>query len=210
MLAAEKCPQRRLVVMVDRLIPGIARFAQEVMPHHAERFAELASGQSPHTLFITCADSRIDPSLITQTDPGELFVIRNAGNIVPALDADGSSGDGTAASIEFAVAVLAVQHIVVCGHSGCGAMAGLIDPASLDTLPSVARWVAQSGADPEGHDMDSLIRQNVLQQLEDVAAYPAVRKALDQGAVSLHGWVYDIGTGVVEGHDGTSFTPLAG
>jgi len=152
--------------MADQLMSGLARFTNEVLPSKAELLAGLVHGQSPHTLFIACADSRVDPSLIVQANPGDLFVVRNAGNIVPALDSDGSSEDGTAASIEYAVAVLGVQHIVVCGHSGCGAMAGLMEPESL---------------------------------------YPAVRDALDQGSVTLHGWVYDIATGVVRQHDGDEF-----
>jgi len=178
------------------------------MPAKAELFATLATGQSPHTLFITCADSRVDPSLMVQADPGDLFVVRNAGNIVPALDADGSSADGTAASIEYAVAVLGVEHIVVCGHSGCGAMAGLIDPDSLSTLPSVARWVAKSGADPTGIEVDALIENNVLVQLDDLAKYPSVHRALDADAVTIHGWVYDIGTGGVRTYDGNEFVDL--
>ena len=191
--------------MADQLMSGLARFTNEVLPSKAELLAGLVHGQSPHTLFIACADSRVDPSLIVQANPGDLFVVRNAGNIVPALDSDGSSEDGTAASIEYAVAVLGVQHIVVCGHSGCGAMAGLMEPESLGALPSVARWVAKSGADTSGSNIDSLIEDNVLVQLADLATYPAVRDALDQGSVTLHGWVYDIATGVVRQHDGDEF-----
>lgn len=194
--------------MADQLTSGLLCFTNEVLPSKAELFAGLANGQSPHTLFITCADSRVDPSLIVQAEPGEIFVVRNAGNIVPALDSDGSSEDGTAASIEYAVAVLGVQHIVVCGHSGCGAMAGLMAPESLDALPSVARWVVKSGADATGTDIDSLIEDNVVVQLADLATYPSVRDALATGSVTLHGWVYDIASGVVRQHDGDQFVPL--
>ncbi len=196
--------------MVDQLIAGLTQFTNDVLPTKTERFAELATGQSPHTLVIACADSRVDPSLLLQAEPGELFVVRNAGNIVPALDADGSSEDGTAASIEYAVAVLGVPHIVVLGHSGCGAMAGLADPASLEPLPSVARWVAKSGADPSGVDLDDLIERNVLAQLAHLATYPAVNAALDNEAISLHGWVYDIGSGAVRAHNGEAFTNILG
>ncbi len=129
---------------------------------------------------------------------------------MPALDADGSSEDGTAASIEYAVAVLGVPHVVVLGHSGCGAMAGLADPASLEPLPSVARWVAKSGADPSGVDLDDLIERNVLAQLAHLATYPAVNAALDNEAISLHGWVYDIGSGAVRAHNGEAFTNILG
>lgn len=178
------------------------------MSSKAELFAGLATGQSPHTLFIACADSRVDPSLLTQTDPGELFVVRNAGNIVPELDADGSSADGTTASIEYAVAVLGVPHIVVCGHSGCGAMAGLADSDSLASLPSVARWVEHSGANPDGVDVDTLIQNNVIAQLETLGTYPSVRDARERNAIALHGWVYDIASGTVAAYDGDSFVDV--
>lgn len=195
--------------MVDRLLDGVATFGAKVVPERAELFAELAGGQSPDTLFITCADSRIDPSLLTQTGPGDLFVVRNAGNIVPQLDADGTSADGTAGSIDYAVAALGVAHIVVCGHSSCGAMKGLADPASLETLPSVARWLEHSeGLRAAGTaDLDDLIERNVLLQLDHLATYPTVRAALDAGSIELHAWVYDIGTGVVRVHDGERFVP---
>ncbi len=197
--------------MVEKLVEGIQTFQQTVVPAKSERFAQLATGQAPATLFITCADSRIDPSLITQTEPGDLFVIRNAGNIAPAPDPDGSSADGTAASIEFAAAALKVQHIVVCGHSSCGAMAGLADLASVAALPSVARWLEHSHglvADGVPESLDALIEQNVLLQLENLARYPSVKALLDAGAVTLHGWVYDIGSGDVRAFDGEGFVSV--
>ena len=193
--------------MVGTLIDGIAKFEAEVVPEHAELFVELAKGQSPDTLIVTCADSRIDPTLITQTKPGDLFVIRNAGNIVPQLDADGTSADGTAGSIDYAVAALGVSHIVVMGHASCGAMAGLADLASLEALPSVARWLEHSEALIAGgiDDLDDLIERNVLLQLEHLATYPTVKAALASGTVELHGWVYDIGSGQVRVFDGEQF-----
>lgn len=204
-----RCDGAEREEMVVRLLEGVATFGAKVVPERAELFAELAGGQSPDTLLITCADSRIDPSLITQTEPGDLFVIRNAGNIVPRLDADGTSADGTAGSIEFAVAALRVEHIVVCGHSSCGAMVGLADPASLETLPSVARWLEHSEVlcSEDTSDLDDLIERNVLLQLEHLATYPAVRDALNAGTVELHAWVYDIGSGVVRVHNGERFVP---
>jgi carbonic anhydrase len=148
-------------------------------------------------LFITCADSRIDPWLITQSKPGEIFVIRNAGNIAPILDDDETSADGTAASIDYAVAVLGVAHIVVCGHSSCGAMKGLADPDSLETLPSVARWLEHSHALRAGgvDDLGELIERNVTLQLEHLASYPTVEAS---DGIQLHGWVYDIGSGAIK------------
>lgn len=197
--------------VVDKLVEGIQAFQETVVPEKSALFAQLATGQAPPTLFITCADSRIDPSLITQTEPGDLFVIRNAGNIAPAPEADGSSADGTAASIEYAAAALKVQHIVVCGHSSCGAMAGLADLPSVEALPSVARWLEHSHslvADGAPESLDALIEQNVLLQLENLAMYPSVKALLDEGAVTLHGWVYDIGSGDVRAFNGDAFVSL--
>jgi len=198
--------------VVAALIEGIAKFAADTVPRKQDLFTELAGGQSPETLFITCADSRIDPSLITQTDPGEIFVVRNAGNIVPRLEADGSSPDGNAGSIEYAISALNVQHVVVCGHSGCGAMGGLQDLDSIvDALPSVRRWLEHSESlldTPAAADLNALIEANVLLQLEHLKTYPGVQAKLDAGEISLHGWVYDIGSGDVRAHDGDSFTSV--
>ncbi len=179
------------------------------MPTKAELFGALANGQSPPTLFITCADSRIDPSLLTQTDPGDMFVVRNAGNIVPALDDDQTSNDGTAASIEYAVAALGVAHIVVCGHSCCGAMTAVAQPELVDSLPSVARWLDRSGVVANGESLPELLEQNVLVQLDRLRTYPSVKAALDAGSIELHGWVYDIGSGQVRAYDGSTFAVLS-
>ncbi|MFT7519971.1 MAG: carbonic anhydrase, partial [Kiritimatiellia bacterium] len=119
---------------IHSLFDGNNRFRAHVLPQMADHFMSLADGQSPHTLFVACSDSRVDPSLITQTQPGELFVIRNAGNLVPVYGQD----DGSAAAVEYAVQALKVRRIVVCGHHGCGAMGGLLQPKSLSALPTVA------------------------------------------------------------------------
>ncbi len=197
--------------MVAELINGLRTFVAEVMPAKQDLFAKLATGQSPATLFITCADSRIDPSLITQTDPGSIFVVRNAGNIVPKL-ADGSSPDGNAASIEYAITALNVSHVVICGHSSCGAMGGLQDLDGIaDALPSVRRWLEHSEQlldTPAASDLDSLIEANVLLQFEHLREYPGVQAKLDAGEITLHAWVYDIGSGDVRAHDGSAFTSL--
>jgi len=197
--------------VVADLINGIQRFSSEVVPSKQALFDELATGQSPATLVITCADSRIDPSLITQTDPGDIFVVRNAGNIVPPLDNSGSSADGNAASIEYAITALNVSHVVVVGHSSCGAMGGLQNLDGLDALPSVRRWLENSEAlldTPAGEDLDSLIEANVLLQLEHLKQYPGVSEKIDAGELTLHAWVYDIGSGDVRAYDGSSFTSL--
>lgn len=198
--------------MITALIEGLKSFKANVVPAKQELFDELATGQSPATLFITCADSRIDPSLITQTNPGDIFVVRNAGNIIPPLEASGSSADGNAASIEYALNALNVSDVVVCGHSNCGAMGGLqkLD-AVAESLPSVRRWLENSESLLETEaagDLDDLIEANVLLQLEHLKTYPGVQAKLDAGELTLHGWVYDIGSGDVRTHDGSSFQSI--
>ncbi|WP_053692252.1 carbonic anhydrase [Streptomyces sp. WM6372] len=195
------------------LSEGLAHFQQDVFPAKAELFAHLATTHRPQTLFIGCSDARVVPELITQREPGELFVIRTAGNLVPAhaevVDGgDGDAGgDGVAASIEYAVAVLGVSDIVVCGHSACGAMTALAAGQDLAELPAVARWLryaapagapVDASADAPPRELGALIRTNVAAQLANLATHPAVARALAAGTVTLHGWVYDIPTGTVE------------
>ncbi|GAA0272711.1 carbonic anhydrase CynT [Streptomyces polychromogenes] len=184
---------------VQDLTEGVARFQRDVFPAKAELFAHLATHHTPHTLFISCSDARVVPELITGTEPGDLFVIRTAGNLVPAYT---PGADGVAASIEYAVAVLAVRDVVVCGHSGCGAMTALAQRQDLSAAPAVADWlrladasVARTAADG---DVPALVRQNVLAQLANLATHPSVARALAEGGTALHGWVYDIPTGRVE------------
>ncbi|MDT0467239.1 carbonic anhydrase [Streptomyces gibsoniae] len=181
------------------LTDGVARFQRDVFPAKAELFAHLATHHTPHTLFISCSDARVVPELITGTEPGELFVIRTAGNLVPAHT---PGADGVAASIEYAVAALGVKDIVVCGHSACGAMTALAEGHDLSSAPTVAAWlrladasVARTTADG---DVPALVRQNVLAQLANLATHPSVARALAEGKVALHGWIYDIPTGRVE------------
>lgn len=189
---------------MDHVISGVAKFQKDVYPAKKATFDKLASGQSPEVLFITCADSRIDPNLITQTEPGDLFVCRNAGNVVPPHAND---GEGNGASIEFAVAALGVSHIVVCGHSDCGAMKGAINPEGLDAVPQVQQWLGHCRCATEavkakhGKVDKSLLKEvtqeNVIQQLQNLRTHPAVAAKLASGDVKLHGWVYDIGSGDV-------------
>jgi carbonic anhydrase len=179
----------------------------------------LAKGQNPETLFITCSDSRIDPTLLTRANPGDLFILRNAGNIIPA---HGAGTGGEAATIEFAVAALGVKHIIVCGHSHCGAMKGLLQPEQVASLPAVSSWLSHAEStrrivrENYGHlDGDRLltatVEENVLVQLENVRTLPAVASRLVQGDLHLHGWVYKIETGEVFAYDLASgqFVPLA-
>ncbi|MEU1376099.1 carbonic anhydrase [Streptomyces triculaminicus] len=187
------------------LTDGVARFQRDVHPAKAELFARLATTHRPTTLFIGCSDARVVPELITQSEPGELFVVRTAGNLVPAY---APGPDGIAASIEYAVAVLGVTDIVVCGHSACGAMTALAESHDLSTAPAIAGWlrfadasVARTAA--EAPDVAALVRENVRAQLANLATHPSVARALAAGTVTLRGWVYDIASGAVEELDPT-------
>ncbi|MEV7189929.1 carbonic anhydrase [Kitasatospora sp. NPDC093102] len=180
------------------LTEGVARFQRDVFPAKAELFAHLATNHTPDTLFISCSDARVVPELITGTEPGDLFVIRTAGNLVPAHT---PGADGVAASIEYAVAALGVKDIVVCGHSACGAMTALAEGHDLSRAPAVADWLRHADASvarTAAGDVPALVRQNVLAQLANLATHPSVAKALAEGRTALHGWVYDIPTGRVE------------
>lgn len=182
---------------------GLKKFHTERFLQLRERFQKLSSGQQPPTLFITCSDSRIDPGLLTHSQPGELFVIRNAGNLVPPHSA---SPSGESATIEYAVAVLKVQDVVVCGHSDCGAMKALMaGEEALRELPQVNRWLALAentkavvqATGPHEDPVRRAIEQNVLQQLDNLMTHPSVASAVHTGTLRLHGWVYDIPTGHV-------------
>ena len=192
---------------MSQLLDGVVQFQREVFPEQQASFARLSQGQSPHTLFIACADSRVVPELITQTEPGELFVCRNIGNIVPAY---GEMLGGVSAVVEYAVVALQVDHIVICGHSGCGAMKALAEPQDvLRDMPTVASWLRNAAAahgvvrtlHPHLHGEDAvaaLVKQNVLTQLGHLRTHPAVAARLAGGGLTLHGWVYDIASGQVE------------
>ncbi|AMV17179.1 carbonic anhydrase [Planctomyces sp. SH-PL14] len=203
---------------IPKLLAGVRQFQGQVFASQRDLFQKLAEGQSPDTLFITCSDSRIDPNLITQTDPGDLFVLRNAGNIIPAYT---PHGGGEIATIEFAVTGLNVTHIIVCGHSHCGAMKGLLDPASLEEMPSVAEFLRHSDATrrilqakykkgSKAGRLEIAVQENVLTQLENLQTHPAVAAGIAMGTLTLHAWVYEFETGSVYGYDSTAaqFVPL--
>ncbi|MGB8941838.1 MAG: carbonic anhydrase [Streptomyces sp.] len=185
------------------LTEGVARFRRDVFPAKADLFTRLAGTHRPTTLFISCSDARVVPELLTQSEPGELFVIRTAGNLVPAYT---PGADGVAASIEYAVAVLGVSDVVVCGHSACGAMTALAEQHDLSGLPAVADWLrhadasrARATGDAAGPELTGdLVRENVRAQLANLATHPSVARALLRDTLTLHGWVYDIPTGTVE------------
>ena len=190
---------------VDNILRGLKRFQKKVFPKHRELFHKLALQQRPTALFITCADSRIDPCLLTQTKPGELFLCRVIGNIVPRYP---ESIGGVSATIEYAVAVLGVPDVIVCGHTDCGVMKGVLNPEALKPLANVSAWlehakpareaIAESrGNLSEPEFLLALTERNVIEQLRNLQTHPAIAARLEQGNIKLYGWVYDIGRGVV-------------
>lgn len=191
---------------VQKLVDGVRRFQKEPFRQNQILFESLVNGQSPLALFITCSDSRVDPNRLTQTNPGELFIQRTAGNIVPPYDA---MHGGEAATIEYAITELKVLDIIICGHSHCGAMKGLLNPAALERMPAVKSYLQYSDpareileenysdvTDPELR-LNLAVQENVLAQLDNLATHPAVAAACDQGKLKLHGWVYKFETGEV-------------
>lgn len=204
---------------MQKLLHGLHNFQGQVFGDKQELFERLAEGQEPEALFITCSDSRVDPNLLMQADPGELFVLRNAGNIVPPY---GVMREAEAATIEYAVKALGVGDIIVCGHSQCGAMKGLLYPESLSELPAVkeflrhaeetAETVRKQGSDLSPNDQHKLaIQENVLVQLDHLQTHPSVKNAVDDGTVKLHGWVYEFETGTVMAYSPSekTFLPLS-
>lgn len=194
---------------MQKLIRGIHDFQRNVFRPQREFFEQLARGQAPEVLFITCSDSRINPNLITQTQPGELFIVRNAGNLVPPHTHDPS---GEAATIEYAVEVLGVTDVIVCGHSECGAMHALVHPEKLAELPAVASWLTYAESTRRilrknyGHLsgenlVTAAVEENVLVQIENLRTHPSVAAALAGGRLRLHGWVYSIAAGEIFAFD---------
>ncbi|MFE4337116.1 carbonic anhydrase [Streptomyces sp. NPDC056831] len=195
------------------LTEGPARFRRDVFPAKARLFARLATTHRPKTLFIGCSDARVVPELITQSEPGELFVVRTAGNLVPAY---ASGPDGVAASIEYAVAVLGVNDIVVCGHSACGAMTALAEEHDLSATPVIAGWLrhadaatARAAAEPGTPEVATLVRANVLAQLQNLATHPSVARAVANRTLTLRGWIFDIATGAIETIDAAAAAAAA-
>jgi carbonic anhydrase len=205
---------------MDKILDGVAHFQQTIYPKHRELFDRLALAQRPEALFITCADSRIDPCLLTQTDPGELFICRVVGNIVPPYP---SLVGGVAATIEYAAGVLGVSDIIICGHTDCGVMKGVVHPEPLRSLSSISQWLNYahpalrivSGQQPELTGpafMTALGERNVVEQLRNLRTHPAVKARLEAGDIKLHGWFYNIGDGRVTVYDaaGDRFVPFRG
>lgn len=203
---------------MQKLVKGIHSFQRGYFATNRALFERLATeGQHPETLFITCSDARVVPNLITGAGPGELFIVRNIGNVVPGLDLPG----GTAAAIEFATEVLNVDDIIVCGHTQCGAINAILNPETMEALPTVKRWLGEtskvrdivesrySDRSPEQKAVVA-VEENVLLQLEHVREYPCVSRRLEAGTLQLSGWVFDIAKGIVHAYDPVEmeFVPL--
>ncbi|MBI5083976.1 MAG: carbonic anhydrase [Acidobacteria bacterium] len=194
---------------MDKLARGVVYFEDEVFPAERKAYAALASGQAPHSLVVTCSDSRIELTRMTQTIPGELFVCRNAGNIIPPF---GPHSGGVSATVEYAVSVLGVQNVIVCGHSDCGAMKGLLDPERTASLPAVSAWLqnaeraravvtATGPHASEAAELRLLTEQNVIAQLDNLRTHASVAAKLATGQLRLHGWMFDIGRGQMSAYD---------
>jgi carbonic anhydrase len=203
---------------MDRLIEGHKRFLKEVFPKRRDQYKLLADRQAPEWLFITCSDSRVLPELILGTGPGDLFITRNAGNVVPLTTHD---VDGVTATIEYAIEVLRVKSAILCGHSDCGALKAALDKPRLEQLPKAHRWLRHvdaafdhkqplNPADGDQAELAALIRGNVVAQLANLRGQPSVVRALAEGRLTVHGWYYDILSGRIEQYDEAlaRFVPL--
>ncbi|ERP90608.1 hypothetical protein Q666_12825 [Marinobacter sp. ES-1] len=204
---------------MDHIVRGVLNFRKNVYPEHKDLFGALADSQNPDVLFFTCSDSRIDPNMVTGSNPGDLFICRNAGNVIPPHS---NETGGMTASIEYAVAVLGVRHIIVCGHTDCGAIKGALDIPALKGLPHVKEWLGHCRSAMEivrerhGIDGDApldpkylneAIEENVLQQVQHLRTHPVVAAKLATGKIEIHGWVYDIKSGNIRccGRDSIEF-----
>jgi carbonic anhydrase len=193
---------------MQKLADGIHEFQNTYFAKHKELFQRLVTdGQRPETLFITCSDSRLDPNRLTNASPGDLFIVRNIGNVVPK-----ALPGGTAAAIEYAVCFLEVEQIVICGHTHCGAIQAVLEPSRMDQLPYVKRWLAETtrvrgiveeryGHLSDAARMTAAVEENVLVQIENVRSFPFVAERLAAGKLHLSAWVYKIETGEVFGYD---------
>ncbi|MDJ0648219.1 MAG: carbonic anhydrase, partial [Xenococcaceae cyanobacterium MO_188.B19] len=202
---------------MKKLIRGLDEFRKTYVPTHQQLLEQLSHGQKPRVLFITCSDSRVAPNLITNTDVGELFVIRNAGNIIPPF---GAANGGEGGTIEYAITALGIEQVIICGHSHCGAMKGLLKLNKLQKdMPLVYDWlkhaestrrlVLENYPHQSGEELiETLVAENVLIQIENLKTYPMIRAKLHQGKLHIYGWIYEIETGEVLAYDNQTHTYL--
>jgi carbonic anhydrase len=195
-----------------RIARGVSKFQTEIFPAQREMFERLQRGQKPLALFLTCADSRVNPNLVTQTDPGEIFIERNPGNMVPPYV---EFVGGVTAGVEYAMLVLKVPVIVICGHTDCGVMKALLHPEQVEGMPGVQHWMSHGFAArnrmlkrfseaPEEEQLRRMTELNVLEQIEHLRTHPSVRSRLQRGEIEIRGWVYDIGDGSIREYSSTS------
>jgi carbonic anhydrase len=195
--------------MTKHLLSGHARFRSEYFAKEGEFLRTLArDGQNPSALYIGCSDSRVVPELLTSSKPGDLFVVRNIANVVPPLEhADASVG----AAIDYSIAKLGVEHVIVCGHDGCGGVRAAIDGIEpLREYKSLHEWLhmieeparmARELAPQEPELFRTAVEENVLQSMDNLISYPVVAKALGAGKLALHGWVFDLAKGALRVYD---------
>ena len=205
---------------MQKLINGLLEFQNVGFNKYQKLFETLAAGQNPLALFITCSDSRVDPHLLTGSDPGDLFVLRTAGNIIPPYT---NTLGGEAATVEYAVQVLKIRDIIICGHSQCGAVSGLLDPELVEDLHAVKAYLKHaqpclslvdakySQLADRDERLARTVEENVVAQLENIQTHPSVATAVGRGDLKLHGWVYKFETGEVSGYnpDSDAFLPIA-
>ena len=194
---------------LDRIARGVRKFQTEIYPAQRDMFERLKRGQKPLALFVTCADSRVNPNLVTQTDPGEIFIERNPGNVIPPyVDFVG----GVTAGVEYAMLALRVPVIVVCGHTDCGVMKALLRPEKVEGMPGVQKWMSHAfaarkrmrsecGEASEDEQLRRMTEYNVLGQIENLKTHPSVSARLRDGEIEIRGWVYDIGDGSIREAD---------
>ena len=209
---------------MQKLVQGVRRFQDSVFQDYQVIFERLRSGQRPQTLFITCSDSRVVPGLLTQTNPGDLFVLRSAGNVVPHYEADGKSSDRAAeATIEYAVEELQVRDVIICGHSHCGAMGAILHPNQAARPPAMQRHLAtvsvhyrlaeldRDGVNDPASRLHAIVEENVLVQMANLATHPSVIQARAKAQLNVHGWIYHFESGRVDSYCKTrsKFVPLS-
>jgi len=203
---------------VKKLVNGIIDFRQNMKPNHRETFARLALGQFPDSLFITCSDSRVAPNVFASTDPGDLLVVRNVGNLIP--ECGGNHGlsltdESEGAAIEFAVATLKVAHVIICGHSECGGMRALYEGRDKIATPNLKAWLRhgekalttlnkEKNTPKELAPHNRLSQLNVLQQIENLKSYPIIQEALAAKKIKLHAWWFELATATVHFFDPVS------
>jgi carbonic anhydrase len=203
-----------------RILNGVSTFQSEVYPAQRSRFESLKHGQRPIAFFISCADSRVVPSLITQTGPGDVFIEQNPGNLVPQY---GELVGGVSAGVEYAMLVLKVPLVIICGHTDCGVMKALLHPEKAQGMPGLQEWMRHAAAvqhrvlrdhsdATEDEKLRLLAEYNVLSQIEHLKSHPSVHSRILKGEVEIRGWVYDIGDGSIRAADPESgrFAPIGG